>query len=110
CGASMITKAGRFGKFLACSNYPACKNTKKIAPSGGGAEAAQSTLTGENCEQCGSPLVYRRGRFGQFIACSNYPKCRFTKKVTPPIQEERQTPEEKGQSAQRKKVYKKKKI
>jgi DNA topoisomerase-1 len=110
CGARMVIKTGRFGKFLACSNYPACKNTKKIAPSGGGAEAAQSTLTGENCEQCGSPLVYRRGRFGQFIACSNYPKCRFTKKVTPPIQEERQTPEEKGQSAQRKKVYKKKKI
>ncbi|MDO8957904.1 MAG: type I DNA topoisomerase [Deltaproteobacteria bacterium] len=110
CGARMVIKTGRFGKFLACSNYPACKNTKKIAPSGGGAEAAQSTLTGENCEQCGSPLVYRKGRFGQFIACSNYPKCRFTKKVTPPIQDERQTPEEKGQSAQRKKVYKKKKI
>jgi DNA topoisomerase-1 len=109
CGAPMVVKTGRFGKFLACSNYPACKNTKKIAPSGGGSEAAQSTLTGENCEQCGSPLVYRRGRFGQFIACSNYPKCRFTKKVTPPIQDERQTPEEKGPSAQRKKVYKKKK-
>ena len=83
CGSPMVIKAGRFGKFLACSNYPACKNTKRIAPAGGAkAEAANATPTGENCEKCGSPLVYRRGRFGPFIACSNYPQCRHTKKIS----------------------------
>ncbi len=83
CGSPMVIKTGRFGKFLACSNYPKCKNTKKIAPAGAEkAEAAKATPTGENCEQCGSPLVYRKGRFGPFIACSNYPRCRNTKKVS----------------------------
>ena len=78
----MVKKTGRFGKFLACSKYPACKNTKKIAPAGGPkAESPKATPTGENCEKCGSPLVYRRGRFGPFIACSNYPRCRYTQKI-----------------------------
>ena len=83
CGAPMVVKAGRFGKFLACSNYPKCRNTKKIGPAGGEkAEPAKATQTGENCEKCGSPLVFRKGRFGPFIACSDYPRCRFTKKVS----------------------------
>ena len=82
CGAAMVVKAGRFGKFLACSNYPECKNTKKIGAEGKGkAEAAQSIPVGEDCEKCGSPLVYRKGRFGPFIACSNYPSCRYTKRI-----------------------------
>ncbi len=83
CGAPMIIKTGRFGRFLACSNYPECKNTKKILASGAGdvVAAAAPVPTGENCEKCGSPLVYRKGRFGTFIACSNYPKCRNTKKT-----------------------------
>ncbi|MCX5908086.1 MAG: topoisomerase DNA-binding C4 zinc finger domain-containing protein, partial [Deltaproteobacteria bacterium] len=80
CGAPMTIKMGRFGKFLACSNYPQCKNTKKISPGEGGKEAGQSTPTGESCPQCGEPLVNRKGRFGLFIACSNYPKCRYTQK------------------------------
>ncbi|MDI6754002.1 MAG: type I DNA topoisomerase [Thermodesulfobacteriota bacterium] len=111
CGAPMVIKTGRFGKFLACSTYPKCKNTQKIAPAGGESTAnGVSNHTGDDCEKCGSPLVYRRGRFGQFIACSNYPKCRYTKKMTSAHREGRETPEEKGPSASGKKVYKKKKI
>jgi len=82
CGAPMVIKSGRFGKFMACSNYPDCKNTKKIfSTKEGGGERAKPIWAGENCENCGAPLVYRKGRFGPFIACSNYPRCRFTKKV-----------------------------
>ena len=82
CGAPMVVKTGRFGKFLACSNYPKCKTTQKIGATGGAkGEKAKAEPTGENCDKCGAPLVYRKGRFGPFIACSNYPKCRFTKKV-----------------------------
>jgi len=78
----MMLKQGRFGKFLACSKYPECKNTKRIGAEGKGkGEDSKPESTGEDCEQCGAPLVYRKGRFGRFIACSNYPKCRFTKKV-----------------------------
>ena len=85
CGGAMVIKTGRFGKFLACSNYPDCKNTKKIAPSKvRGAERAKPVPTGEKCEKCGAPLVYRKGRFGPFIACSKYPKCRYTQKIAGP--------------------------
>jgi DNA topoisomerase-1 len=82
CGAPMVIKTGRFGKFLACSRYPECRNTRRIAPPGGEkGESPKASPTGDNCEKCGSPLVYRKGRFGPFIACSNYPRCRFTKKI-----------------------------
>jgi DNA topoisomerase-1 len=82
CGAPMAVKTGRFGKFLACSNYPKCKTTQKIGAAGGAkGEKAKAEPTGENCDKCGAPLVYRKGRFGPFIACSNYPKCRYTKKL-----------------------------
>jgi ssDNA-binding Zn-finger/Zn-ribbon topoisomerase 1 len=78
----MVIKTGRFGKFLACSRYPECRNTRRIAPPGGEkGESPKASPTGDNCEKCGSPLVYRKGRFGPFIACSNYPRCRFTKKI-----------------------------
>ena len=83
CGAPMVIKTGRFGKFLACSNYPKCKTTKRIGATGGEkGEKAKAEPTGENCEKCGASMVYRKGRFGPFIACSNYPKCRFTKKLS----------------------------
>jgi DNA topoisomerase-1 len=83
CGASMVIKTGRFGKFLACSKYPKCKTTKRIGAAGGEkGEKAKAEPTGDNCEKCGAALVYRKGRFGPFIACSNYPKCRFTEKLS----------------------------
>jgi DNA topoisomerase-1 len=82
CGAPMVFKTGRFGKFLACSKYPECKNTKRIGAEGKGkGEGSKPEPTGEDCEQCGAPLVYRKGRFGPFIACSNYPRCRYTRKI-----------------------------
>jgi len=88
CGAPMFVKTGRFGKFLACSQYPGCKNTKRIGGEGQAkAEPSQTSQTGEDCEKCGSPLVYRKGRFGPFIACSNYPRCRNTKKIAPAVKE-----------------------
>jgi len=82
CGAPMVIKTGRFGKFLACSKYPECKSTRRIGAEGKGkGEGSKPESTGEDCEQCGAPLVYRKGRFGPFIACSNYPRCRYTKKI-----------------------------
>jgi DNA topoisomerase-1 len=95
CGASMVVKTGRFGKFLACSNYPQCKNTKRISPAKEAGPARGKPIpTGENCEKCGAPLVYRKGRFGSFIACSNYPKCRYTRKMTGDFEKEKEVQEE----------------
>lgn len=70
CGANLVEKWGRFGKFIACSRYPECKYIKKTPP----------RLLDEKCPQCGKPLAERSGRFGLFKACSGYPDCRYIKK------------------------------
>ena len=85
CSSKMIYKTGRFGKFLACPNYPECKNTKAIDKDGKIIEKKESRTenAGFKCELCGSEMVIRKGRYGNFYACSNYPSCMFTKqKVT----------------------------
>ena len=84
CGAKMIYKKGRFGKFLACPNYPACKNTKTI-DSNGNVTVMETVIpkpAGFKCEACGGEMIVREGRYGVFYACENYPKCTFTKQKT----------------------------
>ena len=81
CGSKMVYKNGRFGKFLACPNYPKCKNTKALDKTGKPVVQEQHTveLAGFKCESCGADMVVRNGRYGSFYACSNYPTCTFTK-------------------------------
>lgn len=67
CGAPMVMKHGKFGSFLACSNYPECKNTRPVK---------QKITTDKKCDKCGAPMVARNGKFGPFLACSKYPKCK----------------------------------
>jgi len=97
CGKPMVIKWGRYGRFIACSGYPDCKNTQEIGAtngngaqggavgaSAGGAAGSEPVVIPEEqgtCEKCGSAMVLRKGRFGPFIACSAYPKCRNTKKI-----------------------------
>jgi len=78
CGSPMVIKMGRFGKFLACSNYPECKNTSPLMMT---KEEMAAEETDEKCPECGNPLVVKMGRFGKFLACSNYPECKFTKQI-----------------------------
>lgn len=85
CGSLMIYKEGRFGRFLACPNYPTCKNTVTLNKNGDPLKKEEkiSELAGFKCELCGSEMVVRSGKFGTFYACSNYPSCKNTKqKVT----------------------------
>jgi len=76
CQGKLAIKYARFGKFLACSNFPTCRFTKNINTD---ADAAKQATTTELCPECSKPLVDKRGRFGQFLACSGYPDCKFTK-------------------------------
>ncbi len=95
CGSPMIVKTGRYGKFLACSGFPDCKNIKSL---GGGnnqqsgddagekkpnanLEALEKKFAGEKCEKCGSDMVVKNGKFGPFLACSGYPKCKNIKSI-----------------------------
>jgi DNA topoisomerase-1 len=80
CGKPMVVKRGRFGQFLACTGYPECKTTRKIITTKQGLAAAKpDQIIDEKCPKCGSNLVIKQGRFGEFTACTNYPACRFVK-------------------------------
>ena len=80
CGKPMVVKRGRFGQFLACSGYPDCKTTRKLISTSQGLSAAKPDQPlDETCPKCDSHLVIKHGRFGEFTACSNYPKCRYVK-------------------------------
>jgi DNA topoisomerase I len=80
CGHPMVVKWGKRGQFLACSNYPECSNIKRMERSGEGkAKVAETEEWHEPCPDCGGKLLIKSGRFGKFIACANYPKCKFAK-------------------------------
>lgn len=82
CGAKMIVKSGRYGKFAACPNYPECKNTKPLNKASSESEKSESKKeekTDYKCEVCGSDMVIRHGRYGNFYACSKYPECKYTR-------------------------------
>ncbi len=85
CGKPMAIKMSRRGPFLACTGYPKCKNAKPL-PDDLKSQMPKSPApepTNEICELCGKPMVKRRGRFGEFLGCSGYPKCKNIKKLTP---------------------------
>ena len=82
CGKPMAVKRGRFGYFLACTGYPECRNTKKIVMKEGAATAVGDEPLEEKCPECGNHLVKKHGRYGPFIACSNYPACKYVKRQT----------------------------
>ena len=84
CGKPMVIKWGRNGYFLACSGYPECRNTKEYTRNPDGTLTVLPTTrpSDQICPTCGSSMVVRRGRFGEFIACSRYPECKTTSPVS----------------------------
>ena len=83
CGSPMIIKWGKNGQFLACSQFPKCRNIKNFTrDEDGNIKIVEEEKLDEKCPKCGSDLVVKNGKFGKFIACSNYPKCKFTKPFT----------------------------
>lgn len=85
CGSPMVIKTGRFGPFLGCSNFPECKNIKSMSKGTAEEDEKLKALREEHkddvCEKCGSPMVIKTGRFGPFLGCSNYPKCKTIKNL-----------------------------
>ena len=83
CGKPMVIKWGKHGSFIACTGYPECSNTREVAmesTDGEGADLGEQDEA-EYCENCGRPMVLKKGRFGQFFACSGYPDCKTTKQI-----------------------------
>ena len=82
CGSDMVIKMGRFGKFIACTNYPECKNTKNLTKDKNGKEVIEEPeVIEEKCEKCGSAMAKKRGPFGPFLGCTNYPECKNIKNI-----------------------------
>lgn len=79
CGTLMVVKNGRFGKFLACPNYPKCRTTLPYDEETG-KPATQTETTNEEsnvkCEKCGRTMVLKQGKYGPFLACPGYPECK----------------------------------
>jgi DNA topoisomerase-1 len=84
CGKMMVIKWGRKGKFLACTGYPECKNTSDFTTDDEGRIVAVERVyeTGEACPNCAKPMVIKSGRYGRFLACSDYPSCKTTKPLS----------------------------
>ncbi len=74
CGAPLLKIHGRYGTFIACSNYPECRYKESLKE--------KCEKTGEKCPKCGGDLVIKSGRYGKFIACTNYPECKYTAPIT----------------------------
>jgi DNA topoisomerase-1 len=85
CGSKMLIRQGKFGKFLGCSNFPVCKSTRPLDKPNGETQGRtnEAIKTGEKCPSCGiGELVVRRSKWGsQFMACNNYPKCKYSGEV-----------------------------
>jgi len=79
CESELLLRKGRYGEFIACSNFPKCKYTKNTD----GTEVEGPEETDEKCEKCGSMMVIKNSKRGKFLACSAYPKCKNAKSLEP---------------------------
>ena len=86
CSAKMVIKWGRNGEFLACPQYPECKNTKNFKrDDNGGIQIVAEEEVNETCELCGRPMLLRWGKFGRFLGCSGYPECKNIQPLEKPV-------------------------
>ncbi|MCK5478612.1 MAG: type I DNA topoisomerase [Methylococcales bacterium] len=105
CGKGLSIRLGRNGRFIGCTDYPACSYTRNLNDDGTEA-AAPEIVEGRNCPKCGSDLVIKTGRYGKFIGCSNYPKCKHIEPLEKPLDTGVECPQcNKGSILKRKSRY-----
>ncbi len=81
CGSDLVYRMSKFGKFIACSNYPECKYSKSLEEDNlekNPKSAEAQAVSEEKCPKCGKQMIVKSGRFGSFLACPDYPKCKST--------------------------------
>ncbi len=83
CGKPLVIKWGKHGSFIACTGYPECTYTRELTVDLPDVDKVDLTEQGdeEYCENCGRPMVLKKGRFGSFMACTGYPDCKTTKQL-----------------------------
>ena len=80
CGSNMIRRLGKYGKYLACSNYPACSNI---------VSESEVEVSEMRCPKCGANMIVKSGKFGKFLACPNYPECSSILPIDAKVTEEK---------------------
>ncbi|WP_103612014.1 type I DNA topoisomerase [Campylobacter concisus] len=96
CGSELVLRKGRYGEFIACSNFPKCKYSRNIAKDNEKSADAGTTTAAKPkrelkkldvpCPKCGGEIVERFSRRGKFYGCANYPKCDFISNYEPVAQ------------------------
>ncbi|MDP9309296.1 MAG: type I DNA topoisomerase [Chloroflexota bacterium] len=81
CGREMAVKQGRFGPFLACTGYPECKNIRNLQKTSDGSLAVAEQVTEHACPKCQKPMIRKSGRWGPYLACTDYPDCKTIQKL-----------------------------
>lgn len=81
CGSPMVVKFSKYGKFIACSAYPECKNIIRNVDEGKQEQQSEPEETDVICEKCGRKMVIKTGRYGKFMACPGYPECKNIKSI-----------------------------
>jgi DNA topoisomerase I len=83
CGKPLVIKWGKHGSFIACTGYPDCTYTRELTVDLPDVDKVDLAEQGdeEYCENCGRPMVLKKGRFGTFFACTGYPDCKTTKPI-----------------------------
>jgi DNA topoisomerase-1 len=86
CGKGLVIKWGKHGSFIACTGYPECTYTRELTVDLPDVDKVDLSEQGdeEYCENCGRPMVLKKGRFGTFLACTGYPDCKTTKQIGGP--------------------------
>ena len=96
CGSELVLRKGRYGEFIACSNFPKCKYSRNVAKDNEKSADAGTTAAAKPkrelkkldvpCPKCGGEIVERFSRRGKFYGCANYPKCDFISNYEPVAQ------------------------
>jgi len=84
CGKPLAIRLGRRGRFIGCTGYPDCDYTRNLNEDAEQAAKEPELVEGRTCPKCDSPLIVRQGRYGKFIGCSAYPKCRYIEPLEKP--------------------------
>jgi DNA topoisomerase-1 len=106
CSKPLSIRLGRRGRFIGCTGYPDCDYTRTLDESADEAPTEPEKVEGRQCPDCGSDLIIRRGRYGKFIGCSSYPKCKHIEPLEKPKDTGIECPEcHEGKMLQRKSRY-----
>ncbi|HEX4046152.1 MAG TPA: type I DNA topoisomerase [Gammaproteobacteria bacterium] len=84
CGKPLSIRLGKRDRFIGCTGYPECSYTRAVKEKPAEAAEAAELVEGRHCPDCGSELKIRHGRFGKFIGCTNYPKCKHIESLNKP--------------------------